>query len=101
MKKLFIILALGLFIISCNTNQKQMQTDTNPFFAEYGTPYEVPPFDKIENEHFLPAFKEGMKIQSEEIDAIANNTEPPTFENTIVAMDQSGELLNQSKKCIL
>jgi peptidyl-dipeptidase Dcp len=93
MKKVLIILALGLFIISCNTNQQQMQTTTNPFFTEYGTPYDVPPFDKIKNEHFLSAFKEGMKQQSEEIDAIANNTEPPAFENTLVAMDRSSELL--------
>ncbi len=95
MKKILIILALGLFIISCNTNQQQMQTETNPFFTEYGTPFEVPPFDKITNEDFLPAFMEGMKIQSEEIEAIANNPEPPTFENTLVAMDQSGELLTK------
>lgn len=95
MKKLLIIIALGLFIISCNTNQKQMQTETNPFFTEYGTPFEVPAFDKIKNKDFLPAFKEGMKQQSEKIDEIANNTESPTFENTLVAMDQSGELLTR------
>lgn len=95
MKKSLIILALALFIISCNTNQQQMQTDTNPFFTEYGTPFDVPPFDKITNEDFLPAFMEGMKVQSEEIEAIAGNPEPPTFENTLVAMDQSGELLTK------
>ena len=70
-----------------------MQTNTNPFFAEYGTPFEVPAFDKIENEHFIPAFTEGMEKQNEEIDAIVNNTKPPTFENTVVTMDRSGELL--------
>lgn len=93
MKKVLIILALGLFIISCNSNQQQMQTTTNPFFTEYGTPFDVPPFDKIKNEHFLSAFKEGMKQQSEEIAVIASNTEPPAFENTLVAMDRSSELL--------
>jgi len=93
MKKLLIVLALGLFIISCNTNQQQMQTDTNPFFAEYGTPFEVPVFDQINPEHYMPAFKEGMKQQLVEIDAIVNNTDAPTFENTIVARDLSGELL--------
>ena len=97
MKNILIILALGLFIISCNTNQRQMKTETNPFFAGYDTPFEVPPFDKIENEDFMPAFKEGMKQQSEEIEAIANNTDSPTFENTIVAMDRSGELLTRVK----
>ena len=93
MKNLFIILALGLFIISCNTNQKEMQTDTNPFYSEFGTPFEVPAFDKIQNEHIIPAFKEGMAKQNGEIEAIVKNTEPPTFENTVVAMDRSGELL--------
>lgn len=93
MKKIFIILALGLLIISCNTNQKEMQTETNPFYTEYGTPFEVPPFDIIKNEHFLPAFKEGMKQQSEVVETIADNPEPPTFENTLVALDQSGRLL--------
>jgi len=93
MKHLLIILGLGLFIISCNTNQKEMQTVINPFFAEYGIPFEVPAFDKIENEHFLPAFKEGMEKQNKEIETIVSNSEPPTFENTVVAMDNSGELL--------
>ncbi|MCD4729756.1 MAG: peptidase M3, partial [Bacteroidales bacterium] len=93
MKKLLIVLVLGLFIISCNTNQQQMQTDTNPFFAEYGTPFEVPVFDQINPEHYMPAFKEGMKQQLAEIDAIVNITDAPTFENTIVARDLSGELL--------
>ncbi|MEZ5083241.1 MAG: hypothetical protein R2750_07305 [Bacteroidales bacterium] len=93
MKKLLIILVLGLFTMSCNTNQKEMQTKTNPFYTGYGTPFEVPPFDIIKNEHFLPAFKEGMKQQSEVVEAIANNPEPPTFENTLIVLDQSGRLL--------
>ena len=45
MKKSLIIIALGLLIISCNTNQQKMQTDTNPFYTEYGTPFEVPPLE--------------------------------------------------------
>jgi peptidyl-dipeptidase Dcp len=95
MKNILIILFAGLFIMSCNTNQKEMQTNSNPFYTAYGTPFEVPPFDKIENEHFLPAFKEGIKQQADEIDAITNNSGAPTFENTIVAMDRSGELLSR------
>ena len=59
MKKLLIVLVLGLFIISCNTNQQQMQTDTNPFFAEYGTPFEVPVFDQINPEHTCLLLKKG------------------------------------------
>ena len=93
MKKILFILVMGLFFASCTSNQKEMTTETNPFFAEYGTPFDVPPFDKIKTEHFIPAFEEGIKQQSEEIDAIVNNSELPTFENTIVAKDRSGELL--------
>jgi peptidyl-dipeptidase Dcp len=67
----------------------------NPFFEEWKTPFGVPPFDQIKDEHFLPAFKKGMEIEIKEIDAIVNNTEAPTFENTLVAMEKTGELLNK------
>ena len=93
MRKIIIILASGLFILSCTTNQPKEMTNNNPFFSEFGTPFEVPDFDKIKTEHFMPAFTEGMKLQMEEIDVIVNNEEAPTFENTIVSRDQSGELL--------
>ena len=65
----------------------------NPFFAPSTLPYKLPPFDKIGNEHFAPAFDQGMKEQLAEIDAIANDAEKPTFENTIVALDKSGQTL--------
>ncbi|HEX8563649.1 MAG TPA: M3 family metallopeptidase [Flavobacterium sp.] len=65
----------------------------NPFFAPYSTPYKVPPFDKIENVHFKPAILEGIRQHDEEIAAIASNPAAPTFENTVAAMDMSGELL--------
>ncbi len=67
----------------------------NPFLAEWNTPFETPPFDEIKNEHFLPAFKETMKIEKAEIDAIVNNEEKPTFKNTIEAFEKSGKLLNR------
>lgn len=67
----------------------------NPFFTEYQTPFEVPPFDQIKLEHFLPAIEEGIKQQQAEIDAIVNSTEEPTFENTILALDKSGKLLKK------
>ena len=77
--------------------KKENATDAseNPFFAAYETPYEVPPFDKIKNKHFQPAFEEGMKVHSEEIEKIANDTSEPTFENTILAMENAGELLSK------
>lgn len=67
----------------------------NPFFAEWDTPYGIPPFEQIKAEHYMPAFEEGMKQQMEAIDAIVNNSEAPTFENTIVAFEYSGELLDK------
>lgn len=67
----------------------------NPFFEKYSAPFEVPPFDKIQNAHYLPAFKEGMKQQTEEIAAITANSEAPSFANTIEALDRSGDLLTR------
>jgi len=68
---------------------------TNPLLDKWETPFETPPFNLITEEHYLPAFYETMKLHNAEIDAIVNNSEMPTFENTIVAMDNSGELLNR------
>lgn len=93
MKHSLIISAATLFILSCSSNQKNMTEKKNPFYSEYNTPFEVPAFDKILPEHFMPAFLEGMKQQTAEIDAIAHNPEEPNFENTIVVKDHSGELL--------
>lgn len=67
--------------------------DSNPFFQTWDTPYQVPPFDKIKAEHYLPAFEEGIRQQREEIEAIVANTEAPTFVNTIEALEYSGSLL--------
>jgi peptidyl-dipeptidase Dcp len=65
----------------------------NPFFRARTTPFQVPPFDQIRPEHFLPAFKEGIKREQAEIDAIAGSRKAPTFANTIAAMDHSGIFL--------
>ena len=67
----------------------------NPFLTEYNTPFGVPPFDIIENDHFLPAFREGITQQEAEVSAIVANNETPTFENTIAAFDISGEVLRK------
>ena len=67
----------------------------NPFIDKYTTPYEVPPFDKIKNADYLPAFTEGMKQHDAEISAIAGNSGEPSFTNTIEALDRSGELLTR------
>lgn len=67
----------------------------NPFFEKYDTPHGTTPFDKIKTEHYEPAIREGIRRQAAEIDAIIGNAEAPTFENTVVAYEQSGELLNR------
>ena len=92
-------MAAGLAVVlgACSSSKKSdvAETTPNPFFTEYTTPFGVPPFDKIEVAHYKPTFLKGMEEHKKEIDAIVNNTEEPTFENTIVALDQSGELLNK------
>jgi peptidyl-dipeptidase Dcp len=65
----------------------------NPFAKPSTLPFAYPAFDKIKDEHFAPAFAEGMRVQAAEIAAIADNPKPPTFDNTIVAMERSGQLL--------
>jgi len=71
------------------------QERQNPFMVPYDTPYEIPPFDKIRYEDYLPALEKGIEIQRQEIQAIADSKEAPTFENTILAMEKSGELLQR------
>jgi len=90
MKKTFLLLFIaGLLLCSC------LQQEENPLLSDFDTLYQVPPFDKITEEHYLPAFKEGMERQNMEIDAIVNNPETPTFENTIEAMEGTGSLLRK------
>jgi peptidyl-dipeptidase Dcp len=71
---------------------------SNPLFVESTLPYHAPRFDLIRNEHYQPALEEGMRQQLAEIDAIAKQTTPPTFDNTIVAMEKSGALLTRASK---
>lgn len=93
-KTLFLILFPFVIIISQGNDEKM----NNPFFNEYNTPFQVPPFHLIENEHFMPAFIEGMKQQQDEINSIIDNNEKPTFENTIVEIERSGSLLDKVSK---
>ena len=75
-----------------------VQKRENPFFTEYKTPFQVPPFDKIDTSDYMPAFLEGIKQHNAEIDAIINNTTFPDFTNTILAFDKSGKLLTRVSK---
>lgn len=67
--------------------------DDNPFLAPYGTPWEVPAFDRIKNEHYMPAFEKGIADQKKEVEAIRDSKEAPTFVNTVEALEVSGQLL--------
>ena len=84
----FVFSLILLCIMTCMNAQ-------NPFFEKYDTPHGTVPFDRIYAEHYEPAMREGMKRQMAEIEAIINNNETPTFENTIVALENSGELLGR------
>ncbi|MFY9154066.1 MAG: M3 family metallopeptidase [Prolixibacteraceae bacterium] len=77
--------------------QAQSGDVKNPFFSEYQTPFQVPPFDQIKLEHFKPAIEAGIAEQLAEIKVITENPDAPTFENTILAYDQSGELLGKTR----
>jgi peptidyl-dipeptidase Dcp len=87
MRKIIMVMMTGLALVGC--------TSKNPFFSEYENKYGIPPFENIKTEHFLPAFKEGIKQQQAEYDAIANNEAPASFANTIEALELSGQLLQK------
>ena len=91
-KSLLILLTIGSFFPIEAQDKKQT---VNPFFQSYNTPFNVPAFDKIKNEHFKPAILEGIKRNEAEINLIANNLEAPTFDNTILAMENAGQLLSE------
>ncbi len=69
--------------------------ETNPLLTEWSTPFGVPPFDRIKEEHYFPAFQKAIAIKRQEVDAIIKNVQPATFANTIEALDASGELLDR------
>lgn len=72
-----------------------MDSNKNPFYSKYETPHQTVPFNKIKLEHYEPALLEGIKQHQAEVDAIVNNPDAPTFENTIVALEYAGDLLNR------
>lgn len=87
--------ALTILAVSCMTYSCTTKTENNPFFAEFQTEYGVPPFDQIKLEHYEPAFIKGMEEQNQNIQAIIESSEAATFENTIVALDNSAPILNR------
>ena len=93
MRKLIFISAL-LLIVACQ-QQSKMDPNINPFFQSWDTAYEVPPFMDIKDEHYMPAYKKGMEENLSEIDVIVNNSETPTFSNTIEELERTGKLLGK------
>lgn len=89
MKIILFILPVLIFM------QTNLYPQTNPLLKEFDTPYSVPPFELIKNEHFLPAFREGIKQQAKIIESIVNNSESPTFENTIAVLEYSDYLITE------
>jgi peptidyl-dipeptidase Dcp len=81
-----------------SSKNKTDMTSSNPLLTESKLPFQLPPFDKIKDEHFQPALEQGMAEDLKENEAIANQTEKPTFENTIVAMEKSGRLLARARR---
>ena len=86
--------ALSLALCGCSTKEAQTEQG-NPFFSEFNTPYGIAPFADITIEHYREGMLKGMEEQKAEIEAIINNSEAPTFENTILALDKSGQLLRK------
>ena len=93
MRRAFIlIMAVALAAVSCNTQTKEQG---NPFYAEWKTPFGVPPFDQIRNEHYLPAIDSGIALARLQIAEITANAEAPTFANTVAQYDRAGELMSK------
>mgnify|MGYP003293658651 CR=1 FL=1 len=89
MKKMFVMAAAAAVMCGC------AKKSDNPLFNEFSAPFGIAPFSEITIEHYREGMLKGMEEQKAEIEAIVNNTDEPTFENTIAAMDRSGELMRK------
>lgn len=96
-KGLFFLSVICFMTMQTNAQQEAgtAQNQTNPLLQEWNTPYQTPPFDKIKTEHYLPAFEYAIDVAKKEVADISQQKSAPTFENTIVALDRSGKLLNR------
>jgi peptidyl-dipeptidase Dcp len=94
----FCIFACALFGLAQITAVSAADPNDNPLTIESTLPYHYPPFDKIKDEHFVPAIEAGMREELKEIDPIANGLDKPTFDNTIVALERSGRLLDRAQR---
>ena len=92
--KISLVSVFVVFAISACRNNPEVDS-TNPFFSDYNTPFDVPPFEKIMAKHYVPAFEKGMDDARNEVDALLRNKKTPTFDNTIIALDNQGDLLKK------
>jgi peptidyl-dipeptidase Dcp len=88
----------AISVIAQTSPVENSNSTDNPLLTESSLPYHVPPFDKIKDEHFAPAIEAGMREQLKEVEAVANNSEKPTFDNTIVALERTGRLLDRAQR---
>jgi len=94
---LLFLLALPLLaVLSACSPAEDAGDGDNPILAEWDTPFGVPPFDQIREEHYLPAFREAMAEQKVEVQAVIDNPEAPTFANTIEALERTGKQLTKA-----
>ena len=104
--RMIMAMATCLTVVACSEDPAPVaddatsnaMTDSNPILEEWTTPFGVPPFDRIAAEDYLPAIRAGMQEQNREIEAIVTNTEAPTFENTVEALELSGTLLSRANR---
>lgn len=99
MKKYFLLssIAMSVIVSSCDNKNTNAFSDSNPFAKESALPFHTFDFSKLHNSDFAPAFDEGMKEQLAEVDGIANNAAAPTFDNTLAALEKSGQLLSRAR----
>lgn len=95
MKAGALLLVFAITLVITSSCKQKVKDPINPFFTEYSTPFQVPPFDLIDTLHYVPAFQKGIEEQKAEIQAIVQNPDLPDFDNTILAYDLSGKLLRK------
>lgn len=95
-KQVIMLLAIATMLLACNKQKQQTDLADNPFVNPSETYMNAPDFTKIKAEHFAPAFDEGMRQHNEEIAAIVDNAEAPTFTNTIEALERAGQVLQRT-----
>jgi peptidyl-dipeptidase Dcp len=88
----------AISVIAQTSPVQNSNTAENPLLTESSLPYHVPPFDKIKDEDFVPAIEQGMREQLKEVEPVADNSEKPTFDNTIVALERTGRLLDRAQR---